>query len=248
MNADAHNGIDPAIRDRLERFCAGAMRAAPERVEGIVLHGSAMTADFVPGVSDVNVLVVSQGVDAAALAAWAPCVLAADREIRLAPVFLTPAELSRWGEMFPVRLLSMQRRYRVLHGSDLLPQQRVDRDSLRGHCELELLALTQRLRQSMIVGAVLPESLVRALAAGVSSLLHIVAVILLLRGHSVPVDKRGLAETAARSLVLDGRTLSRALELRAGSLRPDAAELWRLAGSMLVVVEETIGVVARLAP
>jgi hypothetical protein len=71
-------------------------------------------------------------------------------------------------------------------------------------------------------------------------------MLLILKTGQAPNGKQAVAEAAARELALDGKPLRDVLALKAGDYKPDAAELKRLYGAFMSVVEKAADMVEQL--
>ncbi|MFZ5622814.1 MAG: hypothetical protein ACOY71_00105 [Gemmatimonadota bacterium] len=113
-----------------------------------VLYGSVVRGGYVPGRSDVNLLLIVDQVTPAVLRALGPS-LRQWREVSSAPPLLfTRAEWPRVGDAFPVEITDIRSAYQVVRGSDPIVGIPVDPEDLRRALERELRGLLLRLRRS----------------------------------------------------------------------------------------------------
>ena len=127
---------------------AGAELAATfgPALRTVVLYGSAEGPDFRPDRSDVNFAAVAESISFAHLqrvaqwyARWRPQRVAA-------PLLLTPSDLIRSLDVFPLEMLDIQARHRTLAGDELFTGIVVAPNNVRLECEREAKGKLVRLR------------------------------------------------------------------------------------------------------
>ena len=112
-----------------------------------VLYGSAARGDYVPGASDINLLLVLDDVGPPALRALSPAFLDWRSRTPEPPLLVSRAEWARATDVFPIEITDMQASHRVLRGADPLTGLVVARADLRRALESELRGKLLRLRQ-----------------------------------------------------------------------------------------------------
>ena len=115
-------------------------------LSGIILYGSGARGHYRSGVSDVNLLVILDRVDTAALDHILDATLSA-RRYNIAPLLMTPDDLRSFTRVFPIKLLSFKESYTVLWGEDALAALEVESANLRLRCQQEAQNLLMRLRR-----------------------------------------------------------------------------------------------------
>jgi len=265
--------LDDAARARLSAFIAGVERAAPGRLEGLYLYGSAALCDYRPGQSDLDFAAVST-------AAWPPESLSRlgrlHARLARAPgqpavdgLYLTWAELG--GD--PTRAVApgalggaVQRRgafdanwavWETLHRYPLAlrgptqPAVRTDAGGLKAFCLGNLASYWQPLAQRVAAeGALDPDRAAAALLWCVPGVLRLAYTV----ATGDVTSKSGAVRWAlARTQTRWAPILRRALALRQGRADPDpngACDTGpeRVAAYMIEVIEGARGgadVVAR---
>jgi len=131
---------------RLDQFVKDVTWMFGDQVKSIVLFGSAVTDDWHANYSDYNLLIVLQKITQAELAKFSnllPSWLAAGNP---PPLLMTPEELERSADVFPMEFLDCQESHRLLFGANLVGSLRVSRANLRHECEHELRGAVMRFR------------------------------------------------------------------------------------------------------
>ncbi|MFA6108474.1 MAG: hypothetical protein WDA75_06865 [Candidatus Latescibacterota bacterium] len=103
-----------------------------------VLYGSAVSADFDPRRSDVNLLLVLRRVSLEELARSAAVQKRWLKQRVSRPLFLDPGYIDRSLDAFPIEFLNLKLRHRMLLGADLLSPLVIRQDHLRLQIEREL--------------------------------------------------------------------------------------------------------------
>jgi predicted nucleotidyltransferase len=168
-----------------------------------VLYGSGARGEFAPGISDVNLLVVCEALDVAALHRLGGPV----RKLRDAgqppPLLIERGEWERATDVFPIEITDMQVAHAVLRGLDPVAGRRVDPADLRRALEAELRAKQLRLRQAYAAGIADPDVLSQVAAGTVSSVATLLRVSLVLAGKPVPPATPDCLGAAGRVLGID---------------------------------------------
>jgi predicted nucleotidyltransferase len=151
-----------------------------------VLYGSGARGEFLPGISDVNLLLVCESLRPDSLRRLS-AVLARLREQRQPPpLLLEREEWARAEDVFPIEVTDMQLAHEMLRGSDPVSGMRVDRADLRRALEQEFRAKLLRLRQAFALQATDERALGEVAARSVTSVAALFRVALALHGRPVP--------------------------------------------------------------
>lgn len=228
-------GAPADVVEGLTRLAKDLGEAAGTNLKAVLLYGGLASGRYRTGRSDLNVAVVLEDAGGAALAAIAPVLHAALRRLRVEPLVLAAAELSRAADVFPTKFLDIQRAHVLLAGSDPFDGLKISREHVRLRVEQELRNAVLRLRRRLVTAHEDPVALSTVLV-GLPVMLA-VNLTALAELADKPVERAAdPLETARRA--------GRALELDVGPLEPLAglkAEqpvrgLPELTGRMLALV------------
>lgn len=211
-----------------EQFVGEVRGSVGDRVMAALLFGSAARDEWIDGVSDVNVLVLLDSLDAAVLAEAAPAAAHA-LELGVMPLLMEDAEWRRASDVFAIEVADMQQAGIPLFGENPADAAVLEPAVLRLQAERELRAKLLHLHSGMLVAAAEPERLGALLMHALPSFTTYMRTTLRLAGRAVPADSRRViteacalvgAEAAPFLAVLDARHDGGNLrvELRAGSL------------------------------
>ena len=151
-----------------------------------VLYGSAARGEFVPGVSDLNLLLVTDSLRPETLRRLSGSLAGLREQRQPPPLLIERAEWARAEDVFPIEVTDMQLAHEILRGDDPLSAMRVDRADLRRAIEQELRARLLRLRQAFALEAGEPDALGLIAARSVASVAALFRVALSLHGRAVP--------------------------------------------------------------
>ena len=156
----------------------------------VILFGSAVTNDFIPGRSDLNFLVglTSNGLKKIKvvqkyLRRW-------QRKNISLPLFLTKEYINASLDSFPIEFLNMQTAYRVISGEDLLKELEISMEDLRLQCERELKGNLLKLRQGFIETASKKRDLKLIISRSMVAFISIFKALLYLREKEIPQKRK----------------------------------------------------------
>lgn len=204
-----------------------------------VLYGSAARGDYVPGASDINLLLVLDDVGPSALRSLGP----AFREWRTRtpepPLLVSREEWARATDVFPIEITDMQSAHRVLRGADPLADLSVSRADLRRALESELRGKLLRLRQGYTLLAERPGDLGTLARSSAPTALVLFRCLLTLGGRPVTAADADAIVRAAAELV--GFAPGASLEI----VRNRGAANWRCSAQLFENYLDTIVRTAR---
>jgi len=136
----------------------------------IVLYGSAVSASYCEGVSDINVLIIPEKGNAARLSAFGKAAKTILRKYRISPFIMTREEFATAADVFPLEYCDILDANEVVYGSEeILNTITVNKENLRLQLEEKLRGAVGDIR-GMIVAAGGNEKLLKKLVLGWSSL------------------------------------------------------------------------------
>ena len=204
-----------------DEFVSALQRAIGDRLAAAALFGSAAREEWIEGVSDVNVLVLVDDIDAALLGRAAPAARTAiARGVR--PLVMELAEWQRAGDVFTIELADMHEAHVALHGDDPAGHLDIDKAVLRLQAERELRAKLLHLHSGMLVAADDPKRLGQLLIHALPSFVTYMRAVLRLAARPVPRKSADVIDAASTLTgaaaepfrrVLDARTAKAAFQV-----------------------------------
>ncbi len=179
-----------------------------------VLHGSAARGQYLPGWSDINVVLIVDALGTDTLERLhGPLSRWRERAGEL-PLLMTRAEWQRSADAYPLEIAEMRAHYRVLHGADPLAGLAVQPEDLRQALERELRGKLLRLRQAYSLMHEDSTRLGQFASRSISTVLFLLRGLLLLSGQEPPADPVDLVQAAGRTAGFDGDHLARIVTRR----------------------------------
>src|SRR5215813_12377113 len=111
-------GLPDEVQNLLRIYVSELKDRFGEQLEGVLLYGSAIRGEFLPGRSNLNILLLVSSYDSAVLKQYSALHRQWSKEQIVAPLFLTEEELRVSAEVFPLEFIEIQEHHRVLDGRD----------------------------------------------------------------------------------------------------------------------------------
>ena len=249
MEASALDDVNlpDRTKQKLGELCDQLARALGEDFVGALLYGSAAREDWEEGTSDINLMIVSRRAQLQQCAAITRALRKAQRTLPLHAEIITPQDLQRSADVFPLKFLDIQRNHLVLVGDDPLEGVEIAWDHLRLRVEQELKGVMFTLRRHYLIYEQQPDQLVRTMSEQLSAFLIGLGALMFLRdGQWWLSGKEAIARAVPESFGIDEGVLESLLALKRRELELDAEELQVLYGAFMVAAEEVADIVDRL--
>ncbi len=214
----APHEVPAEARAAIDRFTAQVREAFGARLLSVVLYGSAASGDYIHGRSDLNLALVLETVALEDLDRCRPFLAGWRKDAIALPLLLTPTDVERSADIFPVEFLDICEHHVVLHGSDFFADLMIDPRYLRFQVEHELKAKVLSLREAYLGGLDRgePEALIEELfAASVPSVIALGRNLLRAAGQRPPPGKSRTPAALERAFGLALPTLADLVRLRA---------------------------------
>lgn len=199
------------MRRAAERYASELAVAMGDRLRSVVLHGSVARGEAVPGVSDVNLLVLLEDASPPVLRDLAPHARRWRKESRALPLVLTWDEWAAASDVFAIETADMLDAHVVLHGQDPLADVAVLDRHLRIQAERELRVKLIHLREAVLATADHADEVGELLLTALPSVVTYLRAALRLSGAAV--QGQSSEEVIARGAALVGVDDGRLLEL-----------------------------------
>jgi predicted nucleotidyltransferase len=180
-----------------------------------VLYGSAARNDFIPGRSDINLMLVLDQLNPQILRSLGRAFTRWRKGSREPPLILSRAEWERASDAFPIEITDMRLSYQVLRGPDPVQTMQVDRTDLRKALEREFRGKLLRLRQGYATYAPDPKALGILALQSAATILVLLRGVLSLIGKPVPGDASALASASAAAIGFEAEHLLHVVRHRA---------------------------------
>ncbi len=141
------------VRDGIKDFTEKLASELAENLQSMTVVGSSLTADFRPGQSDINTVLVLERQTLSALNSIASLAKPMRKKRISPPLLMTEPYIKQSLDVFGVEFLDFQLTHQTILGDDPFEKLTFDKKDVRLQCERELKAMLIRLRQGYIASA-----------------------------------------------------------------------------------------------
>lgn len=198
-----------------------------EQLEGVLLYGSAARGEFLPGRSNLNILLLVSSCDSVVLKKYSALHRRWSKEQIVVPLFLTEGELHKSASVFPLEFLEIQDQHRLLKGRNPFIGFHVKTDRLKEAVMQGLAGHVLRLRQRYVEGGGGNDATTILLSLSVTSILPLMRGIQRLLGRPPLSHSDVVITDVAGELKLDLQGLGDVLLLKRGHISPGPHEVPR---------------------
>lgn len=229
--------------DKINEFVKRIREAAGANLESVILFGSAVSGDFHPGMSNLNLMCVLRDCSFAALQAIAPVAKWWDKEKQPPPLCMTRKELERSTDVFTIELLDMQQHHRVLFGEEVLRGLRISMHVHRVQVEYELREKLVLLRQQVLLAAGNDSRLWELMQRSVPSFATLFRHALIAVGDEAPRGRREALEALSTKMRFDLAPIYQLLDVREHKTDVKKIPVQDLATRYLAAIEKVTAAV-----
>jgi hypothetical protein len=221
-------GLPDEIQKLLRTYVKDVKGVFGEQLEGMLLYGSAVRGEFLPGRSNLNILLLVSSYDSAVLKKYGALHRHWSKEQIVVPLFLTEEELHTSAAVFPLEFLEIQEQHRVLGGRDPFIGFHVKTDRLRETVVQGVTSHLLRLRQRYVEGGGSDDATTILLPLSITSIVPLLRGVQRLLGRPILSHSDAVIKDVAEQLKLDLQGLLDALLLKRGQISPGPREVPRL--------------------
>jgi hypothetical protein len=221
-------GLPEQTQKLLQAYSKNVKGVFGDQLEGLLLYGSAVRGEFLPGRSNLNLLLVVTGYDAAMLKRYEPVHKRWSKEGIIIPLFLTAEEIRTSSALFPVEFLEIQEHHRVLGGRDPFVGFHVDAGRVGDGVMQGLAGHVLRLRQRFAESGGANDAVMILLPLAVTSIIPLLRGIQRMRGWPVITQSDAVIKDVGDRLQMDLQGLHEALMLKRGIISPGPSEIPRV--------------------
>jgi predicted nucleotidyltransferase len=218
--------LPKGIEHHLKEFCRGLLDVYfNDEIRSIIVYGSVARKEYFPERSDINVLIVIKQADLDTLKKAVDVVHKARETCKLTPFFLTPEDIQRSLDVFPIKFYDMRDAYYLVYGTDVLRNLDISDENLRLELEQEMKILLLELRQFYIQRAKKGGGAgAEHLLAYFNSFLYLMKRLLKMSGATAPHQNDDLVKAFSKRYEMDLDMMQRFLEYKRGKPIKNATE------------------------
>jgi len=220
--------VPAEVREVLRDYLPQVTKLFGTTLEAVILYGSAAGGEYLPGRSNINLLMLLSRHEGTHSQRYATLHQRWQKERIVVPLFVTQAELRSSLDLFPLEYLEIQEQHILLTGSDPFPSLTIDLRNLRLQCEQEMRGNLLRLRQRFVEGGGMTEAIGILLPLSLTALLPCLRGLLRLSGGPAERLADAVLKAVQHELGVDTTTFEEVLTLKRGKIGPGPMEMPRL--------------------
>lgn len=175
--------------DVVDEFVSDYRDVLGDELVSVIMYGSAVTHEYRPGRSDINMAIVVKENSIPVLNKVIGVQRKWGKRSIAPPFFMTEEYISSSLDTYPIEFYNMQSNYRVLYGNDVLAGLDIKKHDLRLQCERELRGIALHLRKGFVEAGGDTRLLGELLDLSFKKLLPILKALLVLHGGRIPQIK-----------------------------------------------------------
>ena len=222
------DGLPEETQKLLRSYVKDVTKVYGSELEGIILYGSAVRGEFLPGRSNLNLLLVMSSYDLATLKQYDTLHKRWSKDQVVVPLFLTVDDIQSASKAFPLEYQDIHDCRRLLWGQDPFVGLKIDTRYLAAEVLQALRGNLLRLRQRLVEGRSTEEAITILLALSMTALLPTLRGVQRLLDRPVLAHAEPLLNDLEAALAVDLTGLRDALLLKRGQISPGQKETPRL--------------------
>ena len=145
-------GLPEESQEQLRGYVKDVRATYGDHLDGILLYGSAVRGEFLPGRSNFNMVLLLKSYAGESLKKYSAVHRRWAKEQVVVPLFLTQRDLQAAALVFPLEYLEIQEQHRVLWGQDPFVGFKVDQRHLARQVLQSVRGNLLRMRQRYVEG------------------------------------------------------------------------------------------------
>ena len=234
------------LKDKISAQAGRFREALGGNLLSIAVYGSALGTNFIPGKSNINLLLILEHIDVAVLKSCLKLVEKGQKENFVAPLMFTPQHIDSSLDVFPIEFSEISDNHLTIYGEELLENLKIEKKHLRLQCEREIKGKLIHLRQGYLESSLRGNSLKMLLENSLRAVLPLLRAALRLRDVAPPVEHGALLESVCRHFPLDGKLFSQLLRLKEQKKSPPQQELESLLANYLIQLQKLAQLLDRM--
>jgi len=183
----------------------------------VMAYGSYISGDFIPGVSDINLLVILEKPDTGQIRLLGKRTYSTMRRFRITPLIMTRAEFINSADVFPMEYMDIKEKNSVLFGKDETESLSIKKNNLRHELEEHLRGSINSIRQMVSASKGRTRVLAGALKNLFGSLKALFRGLLRLKEIAdIPREGSELVKKVQDEFGIPGEAFQKLLQLRSG--------------------------------
>lgn len=196
-----------------------------DKIDSIYIYGSAITNNFDPKTSDINVAIILDDLKLKTLIQSEDVVKRLRKKRVIAPLFLSKSYIDSSLDTFPIEFLEIKSNHKTIYGEDYFNQLVIEKDYLRLQAERELKGKLLLLRLTFIENMDKTKRIGRIVRDSISSIIPVLKAILVLKDKKLPAMIDLLINETGNLLKINMSSIRQALKYKDSKFKLKGDEL-----------------------
>jgi hypothetical protein len=212
----------------------------------VILYGSAAGADYRPGKSDLNFLIVLSEEAIDHLDRALETVSRWRKKGVATPLFMTESYIASSLDSYPLEFLNMRQEHLPVYGKDVLEGISFESAHVRLQCEREIKGKLLLLRERFLETKGRARRARHLITESVTAFISIFRGILYLKGVETPTSRREIVEALAREFPVDAGVFMQCLDIKERKRKFSSSEMNGIMKAYLTEVRRLWGFIDEL--
>jgi hypothetical protein len=184
-----HSSLHPILKT----FAEEMIHLFGQTLTSLILYGSAAGENFIPGRSNVNLLMVLKEMHFSHLQHYQRRSSYWKKSGIEPPLICTVEFLEKTKDVFPIEWMEIISHHIILHGDNPFTFT-IDHQDLKRQCEKEVAEIQIRLRQAFLETENSPDEIERIALGSLNSVFPVLRTLMILQKESPPIEREKLIE------------------------------------------------------
>jgi predicted nucleotidyltransferase len=217
-----------------------------EKLLSIHIYGSAVTEDFNPKYSDINVAIILENLSPHTLIAAKEVIKKFKRKRVSAPLFLTKAYIESSLDTFPIEFLNIKSAHKTIYGDDFFEKLKINSEYLRLQAERELKGKLLTLRLAFLENIGNLRVIKNLVCSSFSSFIPVMKAIIIFKNQEIPVRTIDIIRKTAGLLNIDFTVFLQASDIRGRNIKMKGEQLVEFFERYVQTVDQLSEIVDKL--
>lgn len=218
--------LPASVRELLQSYCEKTKELHGENLISLIIYGSALGGDFIPGKSNVNLLIALTRIDppdlkkSVKLVGWG-------QKKGVISLMLTLEHIRTSTDVFPIEFSEMKENHLLIYGEDILTEISVNPENIRRQCEQQIKGGLIRLYQIYLETELKPKRMAALLENSLVSLIPIFRNLLKLKKAPYSFNKEDVINKLGEKFAVNKEIFLKIWRIKQGREKPENIEkLW----------------------
>ncbi|MEW5803571.1 MAG: hypothetical protein AB1847_15870 [bacterium] len=230
--------VPPHIQSTVTWYSQDMIQIHQGNLKSITIYGSAAGEDYIPGRSNINLILVFDHIPFSVLKSSLKLIASGRKKRVLAPLFLTKEHILSSCDTFPIEYLDIKEKHVTLYGEDIFQKLRIEKSNLRLQCEQEIKGKLIRLRQAYLEMGLKKSQIECLLSDSLTALIPAFRSIIRLKNGLPPQSRDKVIQEIVADFQLQAEVFMKVLHIKEGKLGLDKPDLEKVMDDYLRNLDE----------